>query len=101
MSEVKLLVRDASRSIAGTIHGSSADRLVAALTAEPETIEELDQAVRRFERRDHASCFSCFHEGDDDEPWDAGVVIIDLAARLVALDSTWSCCGLDGYAEYH
>ena len=52
MSEVMLTVRDVGRSLCGTVHGATADRVVAALAAEPETIEELDAAVRRWERRE-------------------------------------------------
>jgi hypothetical protein len=52
MSELRLVICDASRRIHETRHGSFADRLVAALSAEPETIEELDRAVRRYEAND-------------------------------------------------
>jgi len=41
MSEIKLILVDAERVVHGTIHGSIADRCVAALSAEPETIAEL------------------------------------------------------------
>ena len=40
MSEVKLVLRDASRDLSGTIHGSVASAAVAALSARPVTIEE-------------------------------------------------------------
>jgi hypothetical protein len=40
MSEIKLNLVDAERVLHGTIHGSIADRCVAALSAEPETIGE-------------------------------------------------------------
>jgi hypothetical protein len=76
MSEVRLVIRDAACDLSGTIHGSDADRLVAALTAEPETIEELDGAVRRLIKTDRANYFAGFHRGIDDEPYDAGVVAL-------------------------
>ena len=50
MSELRLNILDPGRAICGTIHGSVADAAVAALSAEPETIEELQDAVARFER---------------------------------------------------
>jgi len=101
MSEVRLVLRDASRAINGTIHGSVADSLVAALSAEPETIEELDRALQRFIRSDGNSNFAWFSRGDNDEPYDAGLVVIDLAARLIVCDSTYSSPGQEGYVAYH
>ncbi len=49
MSEVRLIIRDAKRDIFGDCHGSVAERVVAALSAEPESIEELALAMERFE----------------------------------------------------
>jgi hypothetical protein len=98
MSEVSLSILDANRAIHGTIHGSDADRAIAALAAEPESIEELDLALRRFTGRDD-SHFACFREGDTDEPWDAGIVIIDLAARLIAGESTYSAITSEGSVD--
>lgn len=50
MSEVTLNVLDASRAVHGRVHGGVADRLVAALSADPETIEELEAALARFQK---------------------------------------------------
>ena len=81
MSEVKLNLVDAERVLHGTIHGSVADSCVAALSAEPETIAELDAALARYIKpRDAGSEFASFHSRDhvagsrpelDNEPWDA------------------------------
>ncbi len=101
MSEVRLVVRDAEQDLHGTCHGSDADRLVAALAAEPETIEELDLAVQRYLKPREWSFFQGFRRGINDEPWDAGIVIIDLAARLVACESTYSSPGHEGEVQYH
>jgi hypothetical protein len=101
MSEVRLVLRDAEREISGTIHGSMADRAVAALAAEPRTIDELDTALARFHRPDGSSFFGWFAAQSSDEPYDAGLVIIDLAARLVAYESTYSSPARDGCVEYH
>src|SRR6266478_408881 len=108
MSEVKLNLVDAKRVLHGTIHGSVADACVAALSAEPETIEELEAALARYIKpRDTNAYFNWFssihcptnffsvssaesgpiHDfraALDTEPWDAGIVVIDLAARIVA-----------------
>lgn len=102
MSEVRLIVRDAARSISGTCHGGTADRVIAALSAEPETIEELDAAIERFcKRTDDRSFLAWFEPGMDDEPYDAGIVVIDLAARLIACQSTYSSPQSYGSVYYH
>ena len=102
MSEVKLVLRDASRDLSGTIHGSVASAAVAALSAGPVTIEELNVAIERFQRPHSGRGFcSWFGRGLDDEPHDAGVVVIDLVARLVMVDSSYSSPGPRGSVRYH
>jgi hypothetical protein len=120
MSEVKLNLVDAKRVLHGTIHGSVADTCVAALSAEPETIEELDAALARYIKgHDGSGHFAWFCSRDcptnsagaeplrsyrsvlDTEPWDAGIVVIDLAARIVATESTYSQPGPEGEVFYH
>lgn len=109
MSEVKLIVRDRDAEICGTMHGSVADRVVAALSADPETIAELEQAYIRFLRSDEWQPGKCPHSESllrrqlwsryDDEPYDAGLIVIDLAARLVVVDSTYSSPGKRGSVD--
>jgi hypothetical protein len=104
MSEVKLNIIDAQNILTGTIHGSIADRCVAALSAEPETTAELEAALGRYIKpRDGERLFAClrFSSEIDSEPWDAGLVIIDLAARIVAAESTYSEPGPEGEVQYH
>src|SRR5262249_28834471 len=48
MSEVRLNLIDNERILQGTIHGSVVDLSVAALSADPETIAELDAALSRY-----------------------------------------------------
>jgi hypothetical protein len=52
MSEVKLNLVDARQTLVGTVHGSIADACVAALSAEPETIAELEAALARLREAD-------------------------------------------------
>ena len=99
MSEAAVTVLDWNRAIFGKMHGSDTDRAIAALAAEPETIEELDVAMRRFTSIFDRSHFAHFHRGDSDQPWDAGVVIIDLAARLIAGESTYSGIATQGSVD--
>ena len=122
MSEIKLILVDAERVVHGTIHGSVGDRCVAALSAEPETVAELEAALARYIKpRDAGSCFASLHSeifptsssSDavgtfassrfpfDTEPWDAGIMVIDLAARIVACESSYSQPGPEGEVFYH
>ena len=104
MSEIKLNLTDAQHTISGTIHGSVADRCIAALSAEPETITELEAALTRYDKPDgDISPFAWFRKGQeiDKESWDAGIAIIDLAARIVASESTYSQPGPQGEVNYH
>ncbi|MDQ2936810.1 MAG: hypothetical protein M3R67_04810 [Acidobacteriota bacterium] len=114
MSEVKLNLIDSQETLHGTIHGSVADAAVAALSAEPETIAELQAALARYIKPlDDCTPFATFHSTDhssvscsadtllDTKPWDAGIVVIDLAARIVAVESTYSLPQPEGEVHYH
>ncbi len=102
MSEVRLVVREADRDWSGTIHGSCADQAVAALSADPVTMEELELAAERFARRDpNHGFFANLSLGQAAEPYDAGLVVIDLVARLIVVDSTYSSPGRTGTVGYH
>src|SRR5437762_8223900 len=82
---------DVSRTMGRQVHGSLGDAVIAALSAEPETIGELELAVGRFIKPSEGwSEFGSLRAGADFEPYDAGIVIVDLAARIVMLDSTYS-----------
>lgn len=104
MSEIKLNLLDSQTSIIAIVHGSVGDALVAALSADPETLDELEMALRRFQKCKTipASSFNRYRRGDIDEtPYDAGILVIDLAARIVACDSVYSRPGPCGTVEYH
>ena len=104
MSEIKLNLTDAQHTISGTIHGSVVDACIAALSAEPETITELEAALARYQRpAGDTSPFAWFRKGQeiDTKSWDAGIVIIDLSARIVASESTYSQPGPHGEVNYH
>ncbi len=110
MSEVKLNLIDSQQVLHGTIHGSVADACVAALSAEPETIADLVSALARYHKPlDDHSPFATFHSSRssardvplDETLWDAGIVVIDLAARIVASESTYSMPQPSGEVRYH
>ena len=61
MSEVKLNLVDGQQILVGTVHGSIADACIAALSAEPETIAELEAALARYVKQvDQFSPFRSF-----------------------------------------
>src|SRR5688572_18463829 len=101
MSEIKLNLVDDHAILAGTIHGSVGDACIAALTAEPETIAELETALVRYIKAD--SQFALFRTLSeiDANPHDVGLMVIDLAARVIAVESTYSNPGPEGEVHYH
>lgn len=71
--------------------------IVASLTAEPETVGELEEAVERFIKRESDwSLFRWFRKGEDFEPYDAGGLVIDLAAGVIVVDSSYSYYAIEG-----
>ncbi|HQX52585.1 MAG TPA: hypothetical protein PLR25_21875 [Planctomycetaceae bacterium] len=102
MSEVKLVIRDANEDRSGTVHGCVAEWFIAALSADPVSLTELDAAVDRFALaspdRGH---FTHFRHAIDAEPWDAGLVVVDMEARLVVIDSSYSSPGRQGVITRH
>jgi hypothetical protein len=104
VSEVKLNLVDGQRILVGTVHGSIADACVAALSAEPETVAELEAALGRYVKPlDQFGAFSSFRSRSeiDIEPWDAGVVIIDLDVRVLAAESSYCQPQPEGQVPYH
>lgn len=103
MSGVKLNLIDSQTLLTGTIHGSVVDSYFAALSAEPETIPELVAALGRFIKPDETNPFAWFHPRSeiDERPYDAGIVIIDLVARVIAAESTYSNPQAEGEVDYH
>jgi len=102
MSELRINILDASRAINGTLHGSLADSILAGLAAEPETIEELEHAMARFTKPAGDSRFLAdFSDGVNPEPWDAGILFVDLAARVLAAESSYSLLMPEGEIQYH
>ncbi len=104
MSEIKLNLVDAQQILHGTVHGSVADRCVAALSAEPETIAEIEAALARYDKPiDQLGAFKSFRSRTeiDTQPWDAGVIVIDLEMRIVAAESSYSQPQPEGEVFYH
>jgi hypothetical protein len=101
MSCIRLNIIDFSQTVNGEVHGSIGDAVIAALSAEPETIHELELALARFVKPTEGwSHFDALHAGENFEPYDAGIVIVDLAARIIMLDSTYSAPQLIRNSSY-
>jgi hypothetical protein len=102
MSEVRLVIREAVYDWSGTVPASSADRMIAALSADPITLKELEAACARFGNPTaNQRLIANLLPGLCDEPYDAGIVVIDLVARLVVVESTYSSPRATGEVSYH
>src|SRR5262245_55120647 len=87
-SEVMMTIIDATRALHGIMPTWRADIVLASLVAEPETLEELEDAIERYDASIISQGFLKHLEtGLNETPWDAGVVIIDLTARLIAWET--------------
>lgn len=83
-SEVRVTIIDAERAVHGTMPTGMADVVLAALTVEPATLEELETAIARYDQRiSRQGWLKHLNPGMNETPWDAGVMIIDLPARLI------------------
>ena len=97
MSYVRFNISDRDTTIHGDLHGSMTEPLIAALTAEPETIPEFETALHRFVKPESDwPTLHDFKDNEDLEPFDAGVVAIDLAGRTVGYESSYSSPSAEG-----
>lgn len=100
MSEMTFNIIDNSRTVSGYAHGFFVPTLLAALASEPENIAELEAACERF-RDENAiyNPFAWFYNGPDHEPYDAGIIYVDLAARLIGCDSAFGLAAREGTVD--
>jgi len=88
MRTIRLLVCGLDGKWSGIVPAGMALRAVAALSADPATLEELQQAVRRFIRFPAGAIpLAELLPGDWDTPHDLGLLVIDMAGRLVAAEA--------------
>ncbi len=91
MSYVRFNLSDKDQCIHVDLHGSMTEPMIAALTAEPETIAEFDSALRRYVKSESDwPPLRGYKKFEDFEPYDAGIVAIDLAGRTVGFDTVYS-----------
>lgn len=102
MSETRLNILEAGRAIHGTLHGTEIDFVVAALSAGPTTIEELQSAISRFAKPvEGIEPFALFEPGINEAPCDAGISYVDLPARVVATEGVCPNPQTQGTILYH
>ncbi len=86
--EVMLTVIDSSRALHDKMPTRVADVMLAALTAEPETLEEMEASVARYDKPIFKhGLLQHLAEGVNENAWDVGVVLIDLPARLIVVET--------------
>lgn len=97
MPKIKLIIRDANVDLSGIVSAVLADQVIAALSADPLSLPELNAALDRFTLESPSDgYFSDFDPRVDQDPLESDVVIIDLPARLVVINSTECSAGQSG-----
>ncbi len=90
MSKMMFCVLDADRSLCAPCPAQFTDQFIPALCDDPETIEELQHAMRRFQPPDDPSTpLRGWSPGESERSLDGGICIVDLAARLIVYQSTF------------
>ena len=87
MSWMMFTVLDAEQALHVRREARFVDTLIPALSDDPETIEELRHAMRRFLPEDADDPWVEWSDGDADEPADGGICLVDLPARLIVYQS--------------
>lgn len=98
MSQIALCLVDHETEWWGEPHASEVDVVVAALSAEPETLGELEAALQRFAAPGETISLRQWHgnQRNLEHGYDAGLCVIHLPARLIACESTYSYPSRDG-----
>ena len=88
MKTMRLLIRELDQDWTGLVTYGQSERAIAGLNADPETLGELDLAIGSCAKRIHREqlFLSELEPGSDATPGDEGLVIIDLAARMLVVD---------------
>lgn len=82
--EVMVTLCDAERALHDTMPTQLADVVLAALSADPETLAELETAITRYDQPVGREGFlQHMQAGLNESLWDAGLLLIDLPARLI------------------
>jgi len=85
MSVIRMIIADDRHYVSGEPHGSRAEWVYAACSRNPKSLEELDRLLPEFgsgEEKDLQS-FYCWNGSLKLEPYDAGLIVIDLAKKWI------------------
>ena len=82
-NQIRLNVLDGQFTLHTTCEIGWASALVAALSLEPETLEEWELALARYFEPAPQDLFADWQPGLCEEPWGSGLIILDLSARLL------------------
>jgi len=99
MKLIATTISDADRTIHGLRDTELVERIVACLTAEPETIAELEAALPRFIQQEESCSFDLWSDGEPTVESADGVCTIDLTARMVVCESPHFSSGPNGKLE--
>jgi hypothetical protein len=102
MCETMVNLCDDRRAVHGQLTSTLADAVVAALAADPETVEELEAAVVRWiDPVPREGLFATWSAGTEGGVSGAGDLWIDLPARLIAVAPGRSLPAQRGRAAFH
>ncbi len=83
MSVLRMIIADDRHYVSGEPHGSDAMRIYAACSRNPKSLEELDRLLPEFDCDNDWRAFSSWNDGIELEPFDAGLIIVDLAKKWI------------------
>ncbi len=102
MNDLTLNLTDDDGTRHQRVHPATAERFLAALSADPRNVGELEDAVRRYVHGDAAPHFVAdLRPGVSQRPGRAGLVWIDLGARLIAYEATSIDITRAGWVAWH
>lgn len=83
MSVVRMIIADDQHYVSGEPHGSDAMRIYAACSRHPQNLAELERLLPEFDYDTERRAFSYWNDGIELEPFDAGLIIVDLAKKWI------------------
>lgn len=83
MSVVRMIIADDQHYVSGEPHGSDAMRIYAACSRNPKNLAELERLLPEFDGDAERRAFSCWNDRIELEPFDAGLIIVDLAKKWI------------------
>jgi len=89
MSVLRMIIADDQHYVSGEPHGSDAMRIYAACSRNPKSLEELDRLLPEFDCDKDWRAFSSWNDGIELEPFDAGLIIVDLAKKWIYAEDSY------------